>query len=108
MASQTSACLGILDLESGLPPGATPPPAPPGSLKSSATFDFPVIVETVEGAWADVTMRGDPALEPAFIAAARRLVDRGAAVIGSNCGFAIRYQAAVAAAVNIPVVMSTL
>lgn len=42
-----------------LPPGVTPPAPPSGSLFSSATFDFPVISETVEGACADVVMQGD-------------------------------------------------
>ncbi|MGY4627093.1 hypothetical protein [Bradyrhizobium sp. USDA 4486] len=107
MASQTTSSLGILDLERGLPPGVTPTRVP-GSLMSSATYDFPVISETVAGAWADVAMRGDPELELAYIAAARRLVERGAVVISSNCGFSIRYQAAVAASVNVPVVMSSL
>lgn len=106
MASQSKSCLGILDLESEPGPKRTTPR--PGSLMSPTTYDLPVIAETVKGAWADVVMRGDPALEPAYIAAAQRLVGRGAVVISSNCGFAIRHQAAVAAAVNVPVVTSAL
>ncbi|WP_338062569.1 hypothetical protein [Bradyrhizobium elkanii] len=72
------------------------------------TYDFPVILETVAGAWSDVVLPGDPSLEPACIAAARRLVERGAVAISANCGFLIRHQAAVAASVNVPVVMSSL
>ncbi|WP_246804857.1 hypothetical protein [Mesorhizobium mediterraneum] len=108
MESQVESCLGILGLEPGLPAGVTPPALPSGALFSSATFDFPVISETVEGAWADVAMQGDSELEPAFVAAARRLVERGAVVITSNCGSAVRYQAAVTATVTVPVVMSSL
>ncbi|WOH57658.1 hypothetical protein [Bradyrhizobium sp. BWC-3-1] len=104
MASQTPRSLGILNLERG--PETFKPK--PGSLMNPDTFKFPVISETVAGAWADVVIRGDQALEPAYIAAARRLVERGAVVISSNCGFSIRHQAAVAAAVNVPVVMSSL
>lgn len=104
MASETPRSLGILNLERGQP---TPKPRPGGFL-NPATYDFPIIVETVEGAWADRVIRGDPALEPAYIAAARRLVERGAVAISSNCGFSIRHQAAVAAAVNVPVAMSSL
>ncbi|WFU31346.1 hypothetical protein QA635_33035 [Bradyrhizobium brasilense] len=100
--------LGILSLERGTPPGAKPRAPLPGSLMNPATFDFPVISETVEGAWADRVVQGDPALEPAYIAAGRRLVERGAVAISSNCGFSIRYQLGVAASVNIPVVMSSL
>lgn len=77
-------------------------------MLNPATFDFPAIVETVAGAWVENVVRGDPALEPAFIAAARRLVERGAVAISSTCGFSIRHQAAVAASVNVPVVMSSL
>ncbi|OHV78907.1 hypothetical protein [Ensifer sp. LCM 4579] len=106
MALQTGRYLGILDLEYGSPSGVTPPPQ--GSMMSSATFDLPVISETVEGAWADVVMRGDPALEPAYVAATQRLVERGAVAISSYCGAAIRHQAALAAAVNVPVVTSSL
>jgi hypothetical protein len=106
MTSQSTRCLGILDLERG-PPGATFSKLP-GSLRNPTTFDVPLIIETVEGAWADVVIPGHPALEEACVAAARRLVERGAVVIASDCGFFIRHQAAVAAAVKVPVVMSTL
>lgn len=108
MTSEAPRSLGILHLERGLPPGAKPPTPAPGSMLSSATFDFPTISETVAGAWVENVVRGDPALEPAFIAAARRLVERGAVAISSTCGFSIRHQRAVAASVNVPVVMSSL
>ncbi|UCI31884.1 hypothetical protein [Mesorhizobium sp. B4-1-4] len=108
MATQALRSLGILNLERGVLPGATPPKPRPGSLLNPATFDFPVIVETVEGAWADRVVRGDPTLESACIVAARRLVERGAVAISSNCGFFIRHQAAVAGSVNVPVALSSL
>lgn len=108
MVLQNPRSLGILNLERGLPPGFTPPSPRPGSMLSPATFDFPIISETVAGAWAENVIRGDPALETAYTAAARRLVQRGAVAISSNCGFSIRHQAAVAASVNVPVAMSSL
>lgn len=107
MISQTRPSLGILQLERGVAPGAAPTPVP-GSMLSSATFDFPTLLETVPGAWVENVVRGDPSLEPAYIAAARRLVERGAVAISSTCGFSIRHQPAVAASVNVPVVMSSL
>ncbi|MDF2563164.1 MAG: hypothetical protein K0R99_4610 [Microbacterium sp.] len=53
-------------------------------------------------------VRGAPALEPAFIQAARRLVEKGAAAITSSCGFSIRHQVAAAHAVNVPVALSSV
>jgi len=104
MASQAPRSLGFLNLERGPSPAAPKP----GALLNPATFDFPIISETVAGAWADKVLPGDPSLEPACIAAARRLVERGAVAISANCGFFIRHQAAVAASVNVPVALSSL
>ncbi|MBB4233138.1 hypothetical protein GGD56_007041 [Rhizobium mongolense] len=73
-----------------------------------ATFDREIITEMVEGAFVDVIIQGDPSLEDACLEAARRLVDRGADVICADCGFLIRHQAAVSAAVNVPVALSSL
>lgn len=104
MTRNNSRPLGILNLERG------PAPSPPrlGSILHPSTFAFPIISETVEGAWADVAMRGDPAIGPATIAAAKRLVQRGAVAISSNCASFIRHQEAVAASVNVPVATSSL
>ncbi|MGX9181946.1 hypothetical protein [Mesorhizobium sp. BHbdii] len=107
MTSQNRRPLGILKLDEGPPPGGTPSPRPRFML-TPATYDLPIIWETVEGAWADIVIRGDSSLDLACIAAARRLVERGAVAITSNCGFFIRHQAVVAASVNIPVAMSSL
>lgn len=108
MISQIQRSLGVLLLERGLPPGIPLPMPLPGSLLNSDTFDFPVIVEVIAGAWVENVVRGDAALEPAYVAAARRLVERGAVAISSDCGFSIRHQATVAASVNVPVAMSSL
>ncbi|UXN57586.1 hypothetical protein [Phyllobacterium zundukense] len=94
-----------MDLEPGFMIDA---PSPVGSLHHPATFEFSTIRETVPGAWAEVVVRGDPALETPFVAAAQRLAERGASAITADCGFSIRHQAAVAAAVDVPVAMSAL
>ncbi|MBZ9603037.1 hypothetical protein [Phyllobacterium chamaecytisi] len=100
--------LGILDLECGLVTGATRPPPRPGSILNPASYNMPVVLETVSGAWAEIVIRGDPALEVHYVAAAKRLAQRGAAVITANCGFSIRHQAAVSASVKVPVLTSSL
>src|SRR5438874_7886249 len=97
MSTHATPSLGILNLERGLAAGATPLMRP-GSLINPATFNFPVILETAEGAWAECVVRGDKDLEPAYVAAAKRLVERGAIAVSSNCGFSLTYQKAVAAA----------
>ncbi|MHB0791021.1 aspartate/glutamate racemase family protein [Bradyrhizobium sp. 5.13L] len=108
MASKISPSLGILNLEQGLTPGAPLRTPRAHSILNPTSYDFPVILETVAGAWAEIVIRGDPALEPAYISGAQRLVERGAVVITANCGFSIRHQAAVAASVKVPVVTSSL
>ncbi|WP_245460517.1 MULTISPECIES: hypothetical protein [unclassified Mesorhizobium] len=80
----------------------------PGSILNPATYEFPIITETVEGAWADIVIRGDPALEPACIAAAKSLVERGAIVVSADYGFFIRHQGAVAVAIKVHVALSSL
>lgn len=108
MTPKNPPSLGILHLERGLPPNAPTPTPLPGSVLNPQTFDFPVISETVSGAWVENVVRGDPSLEAAYVAAARSLVERGAVAISSTCGFTVRYQEAVATAVDVPVAMSSL
>ncbi|MER8383107.1 hypothetical protein [Mesorhizobium sp. M1399] len=53
-------------------------------------------------------MDDEPGLYRAYADAARRLVDRGAIAISSACGYTVRYQEAVAAAVKVPVAAGSL
>ncbi|MCA0004080.1 MULTISPECIES: hypothetical protein [Mesorhizobium] len=108
MMFQNRRALGILELDEGVQAESSSLDPRPGGLLSPTTFDHPIVTELVEGAWPDMVIRGYPSLEGACVAAATRLVERGAAVISSDCGFFIRHQEAVAAAVNVPVVMSSL
>ncbi|OWK19835.1 hypothetical protein AJ88_37695 [Mesorhizobium amorphae CCBAU 01583] len=108
MTLQTRTAIGILELDEGLPPDGPSRIPRQGSLLNPATFDRPIITEMVEGASAEVVIPGNPSLEEACVRAALRLVERGAGVIVGDCGFLIRHQAAVSAAVNVPVAMSSL
>ncbi|MER8646414.1 hypothetical protein [Mesorhizobium sp. M1252] len=108
MTLQGRPTLGILELDEGLLPDSHEQEPRDGALLNPATFATPIITEMVEGALAETVIRGDPSLEIACVAAAARLVERGADVIAGDCGFLIRHQKAVAAAVNVPVIMSSL
>ncbi|MET4754623.1 hypothetical protein [Bradyrhizobium sp. RT11b] len=62
----------------------------------------------VAGAWASSVVAGDPAREGAYVKAAQELVKKGADAITCDCGFTVRYQHAIAAAVPVPVSTSSL
>ena len=93
--------LGILVLEEHIP-------CPPGVPGNPTTFDFPVCYEVVRGAAAaDLGGAGSPDPAP-FLAAGHALVARGAAAIVGGCGLMIVHQAALAAAMAVPVMTSSL
>ncbi|MBY2918504.1 hypothetical protein HF206_31050 [Rhizobium leguminosarum] len=108
MTSQSTGMLGILELDEGLSLDTDPLAPREGSLLNPETFGRPIIAEMVEGAFAEVVIRGEASLEGACISAARKLARRGARVIAADCGFLIRHQAAISAAVDVPVITSSL
>lgn len=94
--------LGVLSLESYFP-------KPDGHIKYPASFDFPILYKTVQGATIDRLIRErDPELLKPFIEAAQELEREGVKAITGSCGFLALHQKALADAVNIPVFMSSL
>ncbi len=94
--------IGILMLEESIP-------SPPGTAANPTSFSHPVRYEIVKGAdIASLKRLNQPDTLPAFLAAAERLVDQGACAITGNCGLMIVHQAALAAALPVPVFMSSL
>lgn len=86
-------------------------PRPLGDIGNPATFPFPVLYATVPAARAArVVTRAplDEALLEPFVAAARGLIDRGAAAITTSCGFLAPVQAVLAARLPVPVAASSL
>jgi len=84
-------------------------PRPVGDIGHPATFTFPVRYRVVRGASPRrVVSAGEPGLLEPFVAAARELVAEGAAAIATSCGFLVRYQAALQAALPVPVWSSSL
>ena len=94
--------IGVIALESYFP-------KPEGHIKYPASFDFPVLYRTVEGATVGrLISERDPALLEPFIEAARALEREGVKAITGSCGFLALHQQAIADAVSIPVFISSL
>jgi Asp/Glu/hydantoin racemase len=84
-------------------------PRIPGDVGNALTWPFPVLYKVVRGASPErvVRHRADGLL-PVFVDAAQELVATGADGIVSNCGFLSLFQREVAAAVPVPVALSSL
>lgn len=101
-ANQYGFTVGILMLDTRFP-------RIPGDMGHAGTFSFPVRYHRVAGAAPDlVVRRGAAALLPAFLEGARALEGEGVGAITTNCGFLAKFQAAMAAAVRVPVFTSSL
>jgi hypothetical protein len=84
-------------------------PRIPGDMGNATTFPFPVRYHRVAGADPDlVVRRGAEGLLPAFVEGARALEREGVGAVTTNCGFLVKYQRELAAAVAIPVFTSSL
>lgn len=80
-----------------------------GDIGNVDTWSFPVLYKIVEQATADqVVLHQAHNLLSKFIDAAGQLVAQGADGITTSCGFLSRFQAPLAAAVNVPVASSSL
>src|SRR2546422_1843151 len=80
-----------------------------GDVGNAATFPFPVRYHRVSGAHPDlVVRRGAEGLLPAFVQGARALEGEGVGAITTSCGFLVKYQQELAAAVRVPVFTSSL
>jgi Asp/Glu/hydantoin racemase len=96
--------LGILMLDTRFPRIV-------GDIGNPASFDFPVILRTMEGIGPSDAVAAHPD-KPRVLAAltdnARKLAEAGAAGISTSCGFLALYQDELAAASPVPVATSAL
>src|SRR5215510_10537379 len=94
--------VGILMLDTKFPRIA-------GDMGNATTFPFPVRYHRVAGASPDrVVRKGAEGLLPSFLEGARALEREGVGAITTNCGFLVKYQREMAAAVTVPVFTSSL
>jgi Asp/Glu/hydantoin racemase len=103
-ASVSAPILGILMLKTAFP-------RPRGDVGNPATWSCATRTKVVEGADVASVVQSGPlpqALIAAFIAAGRELVEEGATLITTSCGFLVTAQAALQAALPVPVVTSSL
>lgn len=100
-APKPSAGLGILMLDTTFD-------RPDGDAGNPASWPFQVQIERVPGALARPVVSGEFVAVGEFIAAGNRLIENGVTAIITTCGFLVRHQKELAAALSVPVETSTL
>ena len=87
----------------------TKAPFIPGDVGNASTYPYPVLFRTVPGATVKrVLNEGDESLAEKVVSEACQLAHAGVRAIASDCGFMLRFQKAVAEAVDVPVILSSL
>lgn len=82
-------------------------PKLPGNVANACTFDFPVLYREVNFE-IEQLFAGDPSIKQMVINAARELEKEGVRAIMGACGYFAHFQQDVAAAVDVPVFLSSL
>ena len=79
----------------------------PGNVANATTFDFPVLYKVLKGAGKEI-LEADPSLLDKVIAGGKELEEQGVRAIVGSCGYFGNYQREVAAALDVPVFLSSL
>lgn len=100
-ASVVGVGIGVLHIESHFP-------LVRGHLQNVRSLGIPLIYECVEGISPKQIVACEVAVEDPLVAAARRLVRRGAKAIIGTCGSFVNYHTALLQAVDVPVFSSVM
>ena len=94
--------IGVLSTESYFP-------KPPGHIKNPSSMPFTLSYEVIQGLTVPALLNNpsDDMIAPLLVAA-RRLEASGVKAITGSCGFLALFQRQIAAAVNVPVCVSSL
>lgn len=94
--------IGVLALESYFP-------KPPGHIKNPSSLPFTTLYEMLDGITVPKLLANPTGeMRDRLIAAAKRLEAKGVRAITGSCGFLAIFQKEIAAAVNVPVFVSSL
>jgi len=83
-------------------------PLLPGNVVNANTYDFPVRHKRIKGGTQERIHSGDPAALDLIVATGRELEREGVRAIAGACGYLGNYQKGVAAALDVPVFLSSL
>jgi hypothetical protein len=79
----------------------------PGNVANATTFNFPVLYKVLKGA-GDEILRADPSILDKVIEGGLELEEQGVRAIVGSCGYFGYYQKEAAAAIDVPVFLSSL
>ncbi len=83
-------------------------PMLPGNVVNASTYDFPVLLKSVDGLDIESLFTCKDSVLPAIQAACTKLQKQGVRAITGACGFFGNYQKAMAEAMDVPVALSSL
>jgi hypothetical protein len=83
-------------------------PLLPGNVVNATTYPFPVRYKLLKGGTQDRIHGADPAMVDLIIRAGRELQEEGVRAIVGACGYLGNFQKQVAAALDVPVYLSSL
>ena len=83
-------------------------PLLPGNVVNATTYDFPVRYKVLREATIPRILQADPGLLQLIVQAGHELEDDGVRAMVGACGYFANYQREVAAALSIPVFLSSL